>query len=111
MKETKQDNKIVKEKKVSEKVVVKTSILGKPVVTEKSAKSSVNNTYVFNVEFGVTKSEISKAFQTKYKHKPVKVNILNKKRKSFWKKGVLGFGKSGKKAYITLPKGKTIEVI
>jgi len=100
-----------KEKKVVEKVEIKTSILGKPVVTEKAAKASTNNTYVFNVSFGVTKSEISKAFQAKYKHKPTRVNIINKKRKSFWKKGVLGFGKNGKKAYITLPKGKTIEVI
>ena len=91
--------------------VVKSTILGKPVVTEKAAKASASNTYAFNVAVGATKSEIAKAFTAQYKHKPVRVNIINKRAKSYFKKGVLGFGKKGKKAYITLPKGKTIEVI
>jgi ribosomal protein L23 len=90
---------------------VKSAILGKPVITEKAAKASSSNTYAFNVAVGATKSEIAKAFVAQYKHKPVRVNIINKRAKSYFKRGVLGFGKKGKKAYITLPKGKTIEVI
>lgn len=99
------------ETKVVEKKEVVTSIILKPVVTEKAAKYSAQNTYAFAVAVGATKSEITKAFVAKYKHKPTRVNVVNGRAKSYFRKGVLGFGSKSRKAYITLPKGKTIEVI
>ena len=46
-----------------------------------------------------------------YKHKPLKVNIVNQKPKSYFRRGMLGFGKKTKKAYITLKKGDTISIM
>lgn len=82
-----------------------------PRVTEKAALSQKDGGYVFTVPVGATKSEIAKAFEKKYKQKPVKVNLVNEQRKSFYRKGVLGFSTKQKKAYIFVKKGVTIEVM
>lgn len=87
------------------------TILRNPRITEKAARAAEHNTYVFEIAVGATKSEVAKAFQAAYKHKPLRVNIVNEKAKSYFRRGVLGFGKRGKKAYITLPKGATIEIM
>jgi ribosomal protein L23 len=87
-----------------------TLVLKRPRVTEKAANYSKISAYVFDVAFEATKSEVAKAFQTQYKHKPVKVNIMPMQRKSFFRKGQLGFGKRAKKAYVYLAKGTTIDI-
>lgn len=94
-----------------ETVKVDTSILKNPRITEKAAKSQAHNAYLFDVAVSTTKSEIVKAFVKQYKHKPVKVNTVNVKPKSHFRKGILSFGPKIKKAYVYLPKGKTIEVM
>jgi ribosomal protein L23 len=101
--------KTTKEKKVVEKV--DTSILRNPRITEKAAKAQSHNAYLFDVSPSTTKSEIAKAFVKQYKHKPLKVNTVMQKPKSSFKKGILSFGPRGKKAYVTLPKGKTIDIM
>lgn len=100
-------------KKETTKEAVKTStlILKNPRITEKAAKAQGHNGYVFDVAPTTTKSEIIKAFVQQYKHKPVKVNTVTQKPKSYFRKNVLSFGPRGKKAYVYLPKGKTIEVM
>lgn len=104
-----------KETTIKEKVnptsVGKDLILKNPRITEKAAKAQSQNTYVFDVAVTATKSEITKAFVAKYKHKPTKINTVTQKPKSFFRKNRLSFGSKGRKAYITLPKGKTIEVM
>lgn len=90
---------------------VDTSIIKNPRITEKAAGASAFNMYLFDVAVGATKSEIAKAFQALYKQKPLKVNTLNVTRKSFFRKGKLGFGPNTKKAYVILPKGTTIEIM
>lgn len=86
-------------------------ILKNPRITEKAANAQALNTYTFDVSVDATKSEIGKAFEMQYKQKPLSVRTVNVKRKSFFRKGKLGFGAAGKKAYISIPKGKTIDVI
>jgi large subunit ribosomal protein L23 len=86
------------------------SLLKNPRVTEKAAHASAHNTYLFDVAADATKSEIAKAFETVYKKKPVSVNTVTVRRKSFFRRGKLGFGTAGKKAYVTLPKGVTIDI-
>lgn len=103
------NTKNTKEKK--ETVKVDTSILRNPRVTEKGAKAQIHNGYLFDVTPSTTKSEIAKAFVKQYKHKPLKVNTVTLKPKSHFRKGVLSFGPKIKKAYIYLPKGKTIEIM
>lgn len=98
-------------KKEDKEVVVKNTILKNPRITEKAAKAQAFNAYVFDVATSATKSEVTKAFVSQYKHKPTKVNLVTIKPKSHFRKGILSFGPKIKKAYITLPKGKTIEVM
>lgn len=94
-----------------EKVKVVPSIIKKARVTEKAANQSAFNTYLFDVKVGSTKNEIAKAFFAMYKQKPIKVNIVNQRAKTFFRRGVLGIGSRGKKAYITLAKGVKIDII
>ncbi len=100
-------------KETTKKDVVKvdTSILKNPRITEKAARAQSHNAYLFDVAPSTTKSEVAKAFVKQYKHKPLKVNTVMQKPKSSFKKGVLSFGPRGKKAYVTLPKGKTIDIM
>lgn len=102
---------MAKKETTKKEVITKDLVLKNPRITEKAARAQSTNSYVFDVATNATKSEITKAFVAKYKHKPIKVNTVNQKAKSFFRKGKLGFGSKGRKAYITLPKGKTIEVM
>jgi ribosomal protein L23 len=88
-----------------------TSVLRNPRITEKAARAQSFNTYIFDVTPSATKSEIAKAFVKQYTHKPVVVRTVTQKPKAIFKKGFLSFGPKGKKAYVTLPKGKTIDVM
>lgn len=101
-----------KEKKAKEKnTVVKNLVLKKPRITEKAARGGAASSYLFDVAVGATKSEIAKAFEKQYKHKPIKVNTVNNHRRSHFKRGVLGFSARTKKAYVMLKKGTTIEIM
>ncbi len=103
---------MAKEKTTKKDVVkVDTSILRNPRITEKAAKVQSHNAYLFDVSPSTTKSEIAKAFVKQYKHKPLKINTVMQKPKSSFKKGILSFGPRGKKAYVYLPKGKTIDIM
>ncbi len=90
---------------------VDTSILKNPRITEKAAKAGAHNAYIFDVAPSATKSEIAKAFVKQYKHKPLQVRTTTQKPRSKFQKGILSFGPKIKKAYISLPKGKTIDVM
>ena len=92
-------------------VVPTTSALQGPRITEKAARASTHNIYVFNVATKATKSEIAKAFTAAYKHKPVKINVVPMSGKTVFRRGKLGSTGAGKKAYITLKKGDTIELM
>lgn len=86
-------------------------IIKNPRITEKAALANKYNIYLFDVAVGATKSEIAKAFEAAYKHKPIRVNTINVSRKSYFRRGKLGFGANKKKAYIFLPKGVSIELM
>ncbi len=102
----------MKKIKDTKEIATKTpSILKKARITEKAANSVQVDTYIFDVNVNSTKNEISKAFFAQFKHKPVRVNTSNQKAKIFFRKGILGASKKGKKAYITVKKGVKIEVM
>lgn len=97
---------------IKEKAGVATNlVLKKPRITEKAARASATSAYLFDVAVGATKNEIAKAFEVQYKHKPVKVNIINNHRRSHFRRNVLGFSARTKKAYVFLKKGITIELL
>ena len=85
-------------------------VLIKPLVTEKGSSLRMNSQYIFAVSPQTNKVEIRKAFQKVYDIKPVKVNIINVRGKYVRYGKTEGSTKNWKKAVITLPAGKKIEI-
>jgi large subunit ribosomal protein L23 len=85
-------------------------ILIKPLITEKAANFSAENKYVFEVSDNANKIEITHAITEIYGIKPIAVNIINVmgKRKRTGK--FFGTRKNWKKAIVSLPEGKTINI-
>ncbi len=86
------------------------TVLVRPLVTEKTAQLSENNVMVFEVSRDANRVEIKNAFNELYGVVPVRVNVMNMrgKRVAFGRK--LGKRKDWKKAFITLPEGKRIDI-
>lgn len=112
--EKKTEDKVVKateSKSTSTSVVDYSGILKNPRITEKTANVSIGSVYVFDIDPRANKTQVKKAVEMIYKVKPVKVNITKiakkpvksrKIRKTYYKGG-------GKKAYVYLKKGETIQ--
>jgi len=118
------DAKVVKEttetdgakKKPAAKKVSKTipsdlsGIVLRPLVTEKAAIVAHGGQYTFVVETGANRVQVKSAIKAMYGILPESVNIMRMRGK------VVRFGRSNgqraswKKAVVTLPKGKTIDV-
>jgi len=84
-------------------------ILG-PHVTEKSSPGRGTGKYIFRVRWGATKGEIRYAIWAQYGIRPthIAVILMQGKRVRFGR--TRGATKRWKKAIVTLPKGKTIDV-
>jgi large subunit ribosomal protein L23 len=102
---------VSKEKKVVASANVY-DILRRPIISEKAAKLAETNGLAFEVAASATKKDIANAILAIYNVAPVGVNIVNAKGKvkSFRNKS-RGTQRAIKKAYIILPKGKTIDVL
>lgn len=85
-------------------------ILIKPLVSEKAAESGKLNQYIFIVDKKANKPEIKKAIQVVYGIKPTKVNVINTQGKKVRFGRTYGKRKDWKKAIVTLPKGKSIQI-
>ena len=81
-----------------------------PIVTEKSAALSSKNVLVFRVSSKATRVAVKQAMKELYHVIPVKVNIVNVHSRETNFGRVLGKTKGYKKAMVTLPPGKTIDV-
>ncbi len=85
-------------------------ILVKPLVTEKSAIAESKNKYSFLVAKSANKNQVKTAVAEIYGVQPTRVNIANVEGRA------VRFGKSAgrrgdyKKAIVTLPAGKTIDI-
>jgi large subunit ribosomal protein L23 len=84
--------------------------LVKPLITEKAATFSSQDKYVFEVSTSSNKIEIAKAIKEVYGVKPLAVNIINMEGKLKRQGRKYGTRKDWKKAVVTLPKGKTINI-
>ncbi len=113
--------KVVAKKVVAEKVEkaveaeVKLSsiadkILVRPLITEKAAIAGTHNQYGFIVAKNANKISIKKAIQDVYGIKPMSVNIINVSGKNVRFGRSLGRRSDYKKALVTLPQGKTINI-
>ena len=85
-------------------------VLVKPLITEKAANIGAENKYVFMVSAQANKVEIAKSIDQVYGVKPTKVNILNYEGKKVRFGRVQGRRRDWKKAIVTLPAGKSINV-
>lgn len=85
-------------------------ILVKPMITEKGGDLASMSKYVFVVAKEANKVEIAKAIKEVYGIMPTKVNLMRMEGKYKQRGKTAGKRKDWKKAIITLPKGKTINV-
>jgi large subunit ribosomal protein L23 len=87
-------------------------ILISPRITEKGAYLSEQGCYVFNVSPSANKQEIAHAIKTVFKVTPRKVTIVAVPKKTVNTRGTnrKGTAGGGKKAYVYLKKGETIEI-
>ncbi|MFT5360046.1 MAG: large subunit ribosomal protein L23 [Candidatus Paceibacteria bacterium] len=86
-----------------------TKILKNPRITEKAAHMSEGNVYTFDVAVRSTKPEIKKAIKALYGVNVRKINISAIPKKAVFRKGGKGMKGGGKKAYVFLERGQTIE--
>ncbi|MFA4872916.1 MAG: 50S ribosomal protein L23 [Patescibacteria group bacterium] len=87
------------------------SVLLKPVVSEKSTRCAALGQYVFVVHTRATKGSVKEAITAAYGVRPISVDIQNYQGKKVRFGRHYGYTKSYKKAIVTLPKGKTIDVL
>ena len=99
---------VKKEKKIAMKRDYR--VLVKPLITEKGSQLGIQNKYLFAVSNDANKVEVAKAIKEAYGVNPVKVNILNVEGKIKMRGRYFGKRKDWKKAIVTLPAGKTIQV-
>ena len=85
-------------------------VLVKPLITEKASKLGELSKYFFAVARDANKIEISKAVLEVYGIKPTAVNVVSMKGKKTRNGKIIGKRKDWKKAIVTLPKGKTINI-
>jgi len=89
------------------------AVLKGPRITEKGARMAENGAYVFNVAMDATKHDIMKAVVALYKVTPRKVTVTRVPRKVVQTRNTnrKGVTRAGKKAYVFLKKGETIDII
>jgi large subunit ribosomal protein L23 len=99
-----------KKEKVERKFGQAYRVLVKPLVTEKAANLGVLNKYVFEINTSANKIEVAKAIKEIYGILPINVNIIKVLGKKVRSGRMTGKRKGWKKAVITLPAGKTINI-
>lgn len=86
------------------------AIIKKPLVTEKSAHLASLGQYAFVVEMDASRISVAQAVKAVYGIMPVSVNIQRVRGKAVKFGKFSGQRKSWKKAIVTLPAGKSIDV-
>ncbi|MBI4281551.1 50S ribosomal protein L23 [Candidatus Uhrbacteria bacterium] len=85
-------------------------ILSRPLISEKAAQMGKHNQYVFVVALSATKSDVRRAVEETYGVRPEKVNMVRVGGKDIRYGRSTGTTKAWKKAMVTLPKEKTIQI-
>ncbi len=88
-------------------------IILSPRITEKGAYMSVLGAYVFNVGVDANKFEIASAMKELFKVTPRMIRVVTIPRKEVATRGTNRKGQTrrGKKAYVYLKKGQTIDIV
>jgi len=88
-------------------------IILRPRITEKATIMTESGAYAFNVAPSASKVEIKKAISEIYKVTPKKIRVAKIKSKNVRnrKTGVRGVKSGGKKAYVYLKEGESINLV
>ena len=90
-------------------------IIKRPIITEKAMKMGESGQYVFEVDKAANKIQIRKAIEEMFEVNCVSVRttvVKGKVKSRVTKKGLMrGTTPTRKKAYITLKKGQTIDLV
>jgi len=86
------------------------NVIIRPLVTEKSAYLNEGNKYSFVVDQKSNKIDIKNSILDIYKVMPININIINMKGKKVQRNGVKGKRVNWKKAVVSLPKNKKINI-
>lgn len=90
-------------------------LIKRPLITEKAMKLSENGQYVFEVSPRANKIQVKQAIESMFEVNIVSVRttiIKGKVKRRVTKKGLMvGKTPTKKKAYITLKKGQTIDIV
>lgn len=88
-------------------------VLVAPRITEKAAIVTEKGAYVFDVYPSATKGAIRAAIKAVYSVTPVRVNVLNTPRTRVVSRtrNIRGTASGGRKAYVYLKKGDSIELM
>jgi len=89
----------------------KRSVLKGPRITEKAVSKNDQGVYVFDVAVKSTKSEIKQAVKRIYDVTPTDVRVVNHPGKVKRRGSAVGRTAKSRKAYVTLPAGKTIDLV
>lgn len=85
-------------------------VLVRPHTSEQAVALGALNQYVFEIAVGATKHEVASAIRDLYGVIPEAVNIMNVGGKQIRFGRTQGRTKGWRKAIVTLPEGKTIDV-
>lgn len=85
-------------------------VLIRPHISEKSSNLIASNQYVFEVDPGATKLDVACAIKDLYGVRPSAVRTIRSSGKQLRFGKTEGMTKAWKKAIITLPEGKSIDV-
>lgn len=116
---TKKDSevkKVISSEKSGERLTRKgvdvSSVLLKPMITEKAIGSAERGAYVFEVHQDATKIDVREAVESIFKVTPQKINIVRRRPVAVRKmlRGVRGQSRGYKKAFVFLKKGDRIEL-
>jgi large subunit ribosomal protein L23 len=86
------------------------TILKGPRITEKASRVAEQNVYVFNIAKDASKKAVAFAINAQYNVQPLRVRVATIKAKKVFSRGKKGMVGGGKKAYIYLKQGQTIQL-
>ena len=81
-----------------------------PIITEKSTNLSEQNKVVFKINKKANKISLKKNIEKIFKVNVIKVNIINKQKRTKTKRGKKVKVRGYKKAIVTLKKGQNIDL-
>ncbi len=86
------------------------TIIRSPRITEKASMVAEKNVYVFNVSIEATKKNVASGIEARYNVRPRRVRLVSVRGKKVFSRGKQGVRAGGKKAYVYLAAGETIQL-